>query len=204
MALHSALTGSDLHEIKGAATATSGQIPVANGAGSAPFTTPTLAVTAPDVLATVTEINNQVKLSTRLVAAGATLTLTTATHGGKTILFDTLAGSVVTLPAASGSGVRFRFRTKVLATSNSHIVKVANASDIIQGILVASSDDAGNPAKAWNTAATDDTITLNRTTTGGVVRGEFIELEDIASNLWAVTGTIAQNGTEATPFSATV
>lgn len=39
MANHSTLTGADLHEIKGAAAATSGQIPVANGSGGAPFTT---------------------------------------------------------------------------------------------------------------------------------------------------------------------
>lgn len=35
--LHSSLTGADLHECKGAAAASLGQVPVANGAGSAPF-----------------------------------------------------------------------------------------------------------------------------------------------------------------------
>ncbi len=34
---HSALTGSDLHESKGAASAASGTVAIANGAGSAPF-----------------------------------------------------------------------------------------------------------------------------------------------------------------------
>lgn len=34
---HSTLTGSDLHECKGAALASSGQVPIANGSGSAPF-----------------------------------------------------------------------------------------------------------------------------------------------------------------------
>ncbi len=34
---HASLTGSDLHECKGAASAASGQVPVANGSGSAPF-----------------------------------------------------------------------------------------------------------------------------------------------------------------------
>lgn len=36
--LHSGLTGSDLHECKGAASAASGQVPVATGSGTAPFT----------------------------------------------------------------------------------------------------------------------------------------------------------------------
>lgn len=35
--LHSTLTGADLHECKGASSATAGQVPVANGTGSAPF-----------------------------------------------------------------------------------------------------------------------------------------------------------------------
>lgn len=35
--LHSSLTGSDLHECKGAASAASGTVPIANGSGSAPF-----------------------------------------------------------------------------------------------------------------------------------------------------------------------
>ena len=35
--LHSTLTGADLHESKGAASASLGQVAVANGAGSAPF-----------------------------------------------------------------------------------------------------------------------------------------------------------------------
>lgn len=34
---HKDLTGSDLHEVKGASTATTGQVPVSDGAGSAPF-----------------------------------------------------------------------------------------------------------------------------------------------------------------------
>lgn len=34
---HSALTGSDLHECKGAYSAASGQVPIADGSGSAPF-----------------------------------------------------------------------------------------------------------------------------------------------------------------------
>jgi hypothetical protein len=34
---HSALTGTDLHECKGAAAAASGQVPIASGSGTAPF-----------------------------------------------------------------------------------------------------------------------------------------------------------------------
>jgi hypothetical protein len=122
-----------------------------------------------------------------ITAAGSTKTLTAADHGGRTILLDTAAGSTVTLPAASGSGVKFRFLVSVIATSNSHIIKVANASDTMTGMLMAVSDDAGFPV-----------------TTGSTVKGEWVELEDYAANKWAVKGMTAATGTEATPFSATV
>lgn len=141
-----------------------------------------------------------------VTAAGATKTLTAADHGGRTILLDTAAGSVVTLPAATGSGVKFKFLVSVIATSNSHIVKVANANDTMTGMLMSVSDDAGFPVKGYTADATAgaDTITLNRTTTGSTVKGEWVHVEDYAANKWAVTGIVAATGTEATPFSATV
>jgi hypothetical protein len=141
-----------------------------------------------------------------VTAAGATKTITAAEHGGRTILLDTAAGSVVTLPAATGSGVKFRFLVSVVPTSNSHIIKVANANDTFTGQVLSVSDDAGFPVKGYTADATAgaDTITLNRTTTGGTVKGEFVIVEDYAANKWSVTGVIAATGTEATPFSATV
>lgn len=156
------------------------------------------------VTATAAEINRVADVSARLVAAGATLTLTEAAHDCKTILLDTAAGSIVTLPAASGSGMEFDFVVSVTATSNSHIVKVANASDIMQGVIVALSDNAAQAVIGWEAGATDDTITLNRTTTGTAKVGHTIKVRDVKANVWAVYGIIAQNGTEATPFSATV
>lgn len=204
MAEHNTLTGSSLHEMKGAASATNGQIPIANGAGSTVFTTPTLANTAPNVTATFTEVNRYNDVSARSVAAGGTLTLTEATHDGKTILLNTLTGSVVTLPAASQVGVRFRFLVSVVPTSNSHIVKVANASDIIQGTLVIVDQDTVGTVTGFVTGVADDTITLNRSTTGGVTRGEWIELECVATNVWAVMGCLSNTGAGGTPFSATV
>lgn len=144
--------------------------------------------------------------STRYVAGGSSLTLTQATHDGKTILLDTAAGTTITLPAASGSGARFRFLVSVVATSNSHKIQVANASDTMTGMLVTISDDAGFPLKGYTADATAgaDTITLNRTTTGSTVKGEWVEVEDYATNKWAVRGMTASTGTEATPFSAAV
>lgn len=141
-----------------------------------------------------------VKLNPGTVAAGSTLQLSKALHDGKTILLDTLTGSVVTLPPAVGTGARFRFFEKLAATSNSHIIKVQNAIDIMAGSIGVSS----TVFNAFATGATSDTITLNRTTTGGATNGGYIDLEDVAPGVWSVRGIVNGSGTAATPFSATV
>lgn len=140
----------------------------------------------------------------RYVAGGATKTLTAA-NDGNTILLDTAAGTVVTLPAATGTGNKFRFIVSVLATSNSHIVKVANSTDIMQGCAFVVDTDGTNVVDNFMAvAASSDTITLNRSTTGSVTLGEEITVEDRASGIWHVSATLSCTGTPTTPFSATV
>ncbi|TIV83794.1 MAG: hypothetical protein E5V64_06410 [Mesorhizobium sp.] len=140
----------------------------------------------------------------RLIPAGSTLQLVESLHEGKTILLDTLAGSTVTLPASTGKGAKYRFCISTVPTSNSHIVKVQNSTDVMSGVIVAKADDAASTLIGWSTAASSDTVTLNRTTSGGTIKGEWIEVEDIAAGFWAIRGVIAATGTEVTPFSATV
>lgn len=138
------------------------------------------------------------------VAAGSTLTLT-GLDAGKTVLLDTLTGSVVTLPAAIGSGNKWRFVVSVLATSNSHKAQVANATDIIQGTLFGARIDSGNAVLGFAGAGTSDTISLNRTTTGSVSIGEWFEIEDVAAGVFNVRGFLTATGAAfATPFSAAV
>jgi len=142
--------------------------------------------------------------SEALVAAGATLTLTAASHGGKTILLDTLAGSVVTLPAASGTGVKFKFRVSVAPTSNFHQVKVANSSDTMAGSVNILDNDAAAQT-AYAATSTDDNIQMNGTTKGGLV-GDFFECVDIATNKWGVFGqlVVPAGSNPADVFSAAV
>lgn len=140
-----------------------------------------------------------------IIPAGATRTLSPTVDAFKTVRLDTLTGSVVTLPPALGSLRRFDFFVSVLATSNSHIVKVANAVDVMRGIILGHRVDVGNAVLGFSAGATDDTITLNRTTTGSVSLGEWLILEDIAAGVWKVRGGLSATGAAfATPFSATV
>lgn len=133
----------------------------------------------------------------------ASTTLTQADYDECTLVLNAAAGLTVTLPVATGSGARFRFIVGTSVTSNAYIIKVADATDVMDGVVLAA-DDTGTPAPlVWVTAADSDTINLDGSTQGGII-GDWIELEDIGANQWHVHGFLKQSGTEATPFDATV
>jgi hypothetical protein len=145
---------------------------------------------------------------TKGVRGAAPVSITSATqtvnpndHAFRAIVLDRAAGITVTLPAATGSGDTYSFFVKTTFTG-SGIVKVANASDVMTGFAEIL-QDAADTVVAFETAATSDTITMNGTTTGGLL-GTQIVVTDIATNLWAVSMVGAATGTEATPFSAGV
>lgn len=132
----------------------------------------------------------------------STLTVTRDSHDGKIVTLNRAAGIAVTLPAASGSGASYRFFIGTAVTSNSTTIKVANSSDTMRGNAIVG-QDAGDTVVLFEAGATADTITFNGTTTGGLV-GDWVELDDVATNLYFVRVIAAATGTEATPFSATV
>jgi hypothetical protein len=154
--------------------------------------------------ATSAELNRVADVSGRLIAAGSELTVTEALHDGKTICLDTLAGSTCTLPAATGSGARFRFVVKVVNTSVAHVIKVVGNDVMFGNIITNSTGDTPDLAQFWPTAADSDTITLNSTTKGGAAIGDFVVVEDIVADKWAVYGVTTSSGAEETPFSAGV
>lgn len=156
--------------------------------------------------ATAVEINRAADVSARLVGAGGTLAATTDLHDGKIILLNTASGSVVTLPNATGSGAVFCFAVSVTATTNSHIVKTARAADHMTGFINVHDLDGTAAGMYKGDGTADDTITMNRTTTGGVI-GDTFECVDIAANLWLVRAaniTCVAGSNIADPFSATV
>lgn len=118
------------------------------------------------------------------------------------VTINAATGATFTLPASSGSGYNYRIFIATTVTSGSVIIKVANAVDIMVGNALVCAD-AGSSINGWETAATDDTITLNGTTTGGV-KGDYVMLTDAISGVWSVNMWGSASGIEATPFSATV
>lgn len=130
----------------------------------------------------------------------STLTLDRDVHAGAVVTVNRAAGTTITLPDSSGKGDEYEIFVGTTITSNSFIVKVANSTDIIQGALHLTTDIAGT---SMPTASTTDTITSNGSTTGGV-KGSWINLVDVSSGIWRLSGALICTGTEATPFSATV
>jgi len=137
-----------------------------------------------------------------LVTVDADVTLTAASHAGRTMLLDVASGATVTLPAASGTGNVYKFFVKTTVTSNDYIIQVASADDTMAGVAVVA-NDGGATASIFETVAASDTITLDGSTTGGILGGQ-VELQDVASGVFSVVVRGAATGTEATPFSAAV
>ena len=137
-----------------------------------------------------------------LVSVTADVTLTSASHAGRTMVLDVASGATVTLPAATGTGNVYKFFVKTTVTSNDYIIQVASADDTMAGVAVVANDSDAS-ASIFETAATSDTITLDGSTTGGILGGQ-IELQDVASGVFSVAIRQAATGTEATPFSAAV
>lgn len=130
----------------------------------------------------------------------ASATVNKQDHAETPINLSAAAGLTVTLPASSGSGASYEFFVATTVTSNSYVIQVANATDIIQGAIGLTTDIAGT---VLPTASTTDTITMNGSTTGGV-KGSRLKLTDVASGIWMLEGSLVCTGTEATPFSAAV
>ena len=147
-----------------------------------------------------------VQLNGAVAANGDTLTVRANEHAGRVIAFGKLAGTIVTLPAATGTGNTYTFVISIAATTNANIIKVANATDVMDGSLMIQQDtDVDGTNKIWRADAADDTITMaGAATTGGIIGGK-ITCTDYKSGFWSCQGfTQSGGGSEATPFSATV
>jgi len=137
-----------------------------------------------------------------IAVTGATLTCTRDVHAGRMNVINAAAGCAITLPNATGTGSVYRFMVGTTITSNSTTIKVNNATDVMSGRAYVISDNTA-AVLGYATAASDDTITLNGTTTGGYA-GDVIEITDAIAGTFLVEVHTKATGTEATPFSATV
>jgi len=130
----------------------------------------------------------------------AATTLSKDTHAGAVVVLDSTTGRIITLPASTGKGDVYTIYVKTTVSSGSHVIQVANSTDVMNGGVALSTDIAGTNMLA---SATSDTITMNGSTTGGLA-GSMVTLTDVVAGFWMVNGYLVTTGTEASPWSAAV
>lgn len=154
------------------------------------------------ITASGAEINRAADVSARIVnVTAATLAAAESAHDSKVITLNRAAGVAVTLPAATGSGAKLQLIVGTTVTSNTTTIKVTGNDTMTGTAIICNDTDAS--VSGFETAATSDTITFDGSTTGGI-KGDCVELIDIATDLWFVKVTGSATGAEATPFSASV
>jgi hypothetical protein len=137
-----------------------------------------------------------------VVTAGATLlTISAAAHAGRTVVMNNTGPIAITLPTATGTGNRYRFYIGVAATTTSSTIKVGNATDVMTGLIMARC--TSDAALIFVATATDDSIGMQGGTKGGFA-GDVIEITDVKSGIFSVTGYVNTSGAGATPFLAGV
>jgi hypothetical protein len=139
-----------------------------------------------------------VLISSTPIAVGASLT---AAVGG-TYLLNTAAGSVLTLPAMTGSGATYEVIVTTATTSNAHKILAASGSDFLIGTAIG--QNSNTPKMFQGAAATYHSIQMpfsGSQPSGGLVGDRYV-IKDVAANLAEVTGTYSAAATPTTPFNA--
>lgn len=123
----------------------------------------------------------------------------TAAQSGGTFLLNRAAGTVVTLPPPV-AGLRYTFIVLTSVTSNSYKVITSAGTVFLQGTILVTKASDGTTLAVFGDAATHIAVTMNGTTTGGLV-GTRLTFECLNGTEWEVTGTDNGSGTIATPFA---
>lgn len=133
------------------------------------------------------------------IAASATLG---ASHVGRTSVVGNAAGVAITLPAATGTGNKYRLIIgTALATGD--VTVTCGSGDILSGYVVVEDDGdtTADDVTTFKAGASDEIITIDQSAGSGAV-GDWLELEDFADGVWAVKGWLTGQEDPATPFSS--
>jgi len=161
-------------------------------------------VNATAVGETITIVDDVINLSPGLTGGVTTAdtpsthTLTTA-QSGSTLLFDAAAGQAFTLPAPV-VGLEYTFVVTVDLTSNAYSVVTDAATTFLVGSLNGAIEGAATGEVHFANGSTHVGLSMNKTTTGGLIGGVFT-LKCISSTLWQITGNTSCTATPATPFT---
>jgi hypothetical protein len=135
--------------------------------------------------------------STAVVAITAETTLTYADHVGRIIEINDADGAV-TLPAITSDTIGATYKFFVGTTASDLDIKTDGTDKFVGNLVLAAA--ATSQARGFAPAASNDVISMNGTTTGGIA-GSVVEVTAIATAEYLVTGTLLGSGTLATPFA---
>jgi hypothetical protein len=144
---------------------------------------------------------SQVPGQARKIIGDAVATRQLQDHeSGALCLFDRAAGTVYTLPTPV-IGMFFDFYTTVSRTSNAHkVITKKPASEFLLGIINQVIATSATTLASQGDGSTHVAISMNGTTTGGVIGDQF-RLTAISSTQWVASGLISGSGSLATPYS---
>lgn len=115
----------------------------------------------------------------------------------------TTVANTITLPACTAGGVGTTYKVKVIkaVTAGGTYVVNTTGSDVFLGGVYGTiaAPNATNDA-FFGASTANKTLTLNATTTGGLIGG-WLEFTMISATQWSVSGVTLGTGTQATPFS---
>ncbi len=140
--------------------------------------------------------------ASRIVTTTATaLSLTATQHAERIVVVNTNDGTgpTITLPAATGSGMKYEIVNGIAQTQGS-IVVTRSTSDVMKGYALNFDSTAVATAANIFVTLTATAMTWNRTTTGGKGH-DTMELWDEAAAVWRVRVFSQTSGAKATPFS---
>ena len=147
-----------------------------------------------------------------VISLTADTTLTVASHAGRVLTCNDADGKFTLPSITSGSssavagtndynvlsnlGTTYLFWVETLATDMDILT---DGTDKFYG-AVFTGIDSEETGETFLAAATNDVMTFNGTTTGGIV-GSWVEVTAIASAKYFVRGSLIGSGTIATPFA---
>ncbi len=201
-----ASAGSTLTMQAGKTVATNGSITL-TGTDSQTYTFPTTSATIARTDAANTFTGTQTVGAlvatgiTQAPVAGGSSTILTAVSAGKTTLLDTVGGTTITLPAATGTGNVYRFFTTATTTGGAHKI-LAVGSDYLIGNINGTTSTALTAFHGL-VGATYQSLQMpfaGSQPSGGIA-GDWFEFCDVAAAKWAVKGQFTSGTSPTTPFN---
>lgn len=136
------------------------------------------------------------------ITVGATGSAT-AGVSGVVYLLSVAAGSVLTLPAATGSGIKIKVVVITTATSAAHKILTAPITDLLVGQAIGSV--AAGTALKFNAVTAGGFHSIQMPFAGtqpsGGFEGDVFDFTDVAAGRWHVEGMYQSGTTSTTPFS---